>query len=128
MKGFPLVFAFTTLGCVSAAMTCPDRTSTVSYKGLALTGNTAVSCVGSPLGGDLISVSGMDLMALAMMVAPLVAARQPPPAPTPAIVGISAAHGPVTVAPILVTPKGAGYKETRLPPLLIVPVEIPASQ
>jgi hypothetical protein len=62
-------------GCVNISMQCPDKTSTVSYQGLSLTGNTSVSCVGSPLGGDTAVVTGMDLAALAMMVAPLVAAR-----------------------------------------------------
>lgn len=66
-------------GCVNVSMVCPDGQSTVTYRGLSLTGNTAVSCVGSPLGGDTVQVSGLDIAALAMAVAPLVAAPAPAP-------------------------------------------------
>lgn len=68
-------------GCVNVSMTCPDGKSTVTYRSLSLTGNTAVSCVGSPLGGDTVQVSGLDIAALAMAVAPLLAAPAPVPAP-----------------------------------------------
>jgi hypothetical protein len=64
-------------GCMVATLACPDKTSTVSYKGLTLTGATTISCIANPSGGDTISVSGMDILALAAAVAPLVAARQP---------------------------------------------------
>lgn len=66
-------------GCVNATMLCPDKVSKVSYSGLALTSNISVSCVGSPLtGGNVVQVSGVDILALAMAVAPLVAAMPAP--------------------------------------------------
>jgi hypothetical protein len=70
-------------GCVNVSMLCPDGKSTVTYKGVSLTGNTAVSCIGSPLGGDTVQVSGIDIAALALAVAPLLASPAPPPPPSP---------------------------------------------
>jgi hypothetical protein len=64
-------------GCVNVAMLCPDGKSTVTYKGVSLTGATSVSCVGNALGGDSAQVSGLDIAALAAMIAPLVASRPP---------------------------------------------------
>jgi hypothetical protein len=70
-----LAFALSLLlaGCASISMTCPDKVSTVTYKGLSLTGTTSVSCTATP-SGYVAQVSGIDLMALATMVAPIVAA------------------------------------------------------
>ena len=82
-----LFAAWALSGCVNASMTCPDGKSTVTYKGLALTGATSVSCVGSTLGGDTIQVTGLDIAALAAAVAPLVGpailAAHPAPTPVP---------------------------------------------
>jgi hypothetical protein len=85
-RGGPLFFLLLPLlaGCVNVSMLCPDGKSTVTYKGVSLTGNTAVSCIGSPLGGDTVQVSGIDIAALALAVAPLLAAPAPPPPPPPA--------------------------------------------
>jgi len=71
------VFLLFCAGCVNVAMTCPDKVSTVTYKGLALTGTTSVSCMPALNGGYDIEVGGMNLLALAAAVAPLVAAKQP---------------------------------------------------
>jgi hypothetical protein len=65
-------------GCVNVAMTCPDKASTVTYKGLSLTGTTSVSCIPALNGGYTIEVGGMNLLALAAAVAPFVAAKKPP--------------------------------------------------
>jgi hypothetical protein len=73
VKLLPLILALTLAGCVNVSIQCPDKISTVTYKGLSLTGATSVSCVGSPAGGDVVQVSGMDLTALAAELAPLVA-------------------------------------------------------
>ncbi len=64
-------------GCMNVALTCPDKASTVSYRGLGLFGATSVSCTPLPTGGYSIDVSGMNLAALAAMVAPLVMAQHP---------------------------------------------------
>jgi hypothetical protein len=69
-------------GCVNASLLCPDLKSTVSYCGLALTGTTSISCVQSLTGGDVAQVSGLDLSALAAMIAPMVMA-EPQPQRTP---------------------------------------------
>ena len=74
---FLLLAALLLSGCVNIAMTCPDKVSTVSYKGIALTGTTSVSCMPALNGGYDIEVGGMNLLALAAAVAPLVAAKQP---------------------------------------------------
>lgn len=63
-------------GCMNVALTCPDKMSTVSYRGLGLFGATSVSCTPLPTGGYSIDVSGMNLAALAAMVAPLVMAQR----------------------------------------------------
>jgi hypothetical protein len=65
-------------GCINASMACPSGKSTVTYKGVALFGNTAVSCVQSLTGGDIAQISGVDIAALAAMVAPMVLMAQPP--------------------------------------------------
>ena len=70
-------------GCVNVSMTCQDKVSTVTYKGIALTGTTSVSCAPMLNGGYDIEVGGMNLLALAAAVAPLVAAKQPHAAPSP---------------------------------------------
>ena len=75
--GVFLAAALLLSGCVNIAMTCPDKVSTVSYKGIALTGTTSVSCMPALNGGYDIEVGGMNLLALAAAVAPLVAAKQP---------------------------------------------------
>ena len=72
-----VVAALLLSGCVNVSMTCPDKVSTVTYKGIALTGTTSVSCMPSLNGGYDIEVGGMNLLALAAAVAPLVAAKQP---------------------------------------------------
>jgi hypothetical protein len=69
-------------GCVNASLLCPDLKSTVSYCGLALTGTASISCVQSLSGGDVAQVSGLDLSALAAMIAPMVMA-EPQPQRTP---------------------------------------------
>jgi hypothetical protein len=77
-RGGPFLLAALLLsGCVNIAMTCPDKVSTVSYKGIALTGTNSVSCMPALNGGYDIEVGGMNLLALAAAVAPLVAAKQP---------------------------------------------------
>jgi hypothetical protein len=79
-----LLVTFLSSGCVNASMLCPDQKSTVTYKGLALNGTTSVSCVQTLGGGDVAQVSGIDLAALAAMVAPMVLMAQPPaPQSTP---------------------------------------------
>jgi hypothetical protein len=64
-------------GCVNASLVCPDGKSTVTYRGLSLTGSTAVSCVAGANGGDVVQITGVDLIALAAAVAPLVAQKAP---------------------------------------------------
>lgn len=73
-------------GCVNLSMTCPDKVSTVTYKGLSLLGATDVSCVPLPTGGYAIDVSGTNLMALAALVAPLAMAQHPKAQDNPDIV------------------------------------------
>jgi hypothetical protein len=74
-----MVIVFLLTGCINASMLCPDKVSNVSYKGLGLFGTTTVTCAEIPGGGNTVLVSGMDLMALAAMIAPMVAAKIPPP-------------------------------------------------
>jgi hypothetical protein len=68
------LIAATCAACINVSLLCPDARSTVTYRGLSL---TSVSCVGSPLGGDTVQVTGLDIVSLAAAVAPLVAAKQP---------------------------------------------------
>ena len=75
---FLALLALLCAGCVNVAMTCPDKVSTVTYKGLSLTGTTSVSCIPELNGGYAIEVGGMNLLALAAAVAPFVAAKKPP--------------------------------------------------
>lgn len=85
---FAYALAFLTVlsGCVNVSMTCADKVSTVSYKGISLTGNTSVSCIPAPNGGYDIEVGGPNLLALAMAVAPLVAAKPPKAEDDPGVV------------------------------------------
>jgi hypothetical protein len=55
----------------------------VSYQGLALFGTTSVACLSSAL-GDTGQISGLDLAALAAMVAPLIPAAPIGQKPAPA--------------------------------------------
>jgi hypothetical protein len=71
------MFAIVTLGaafsgCSTISVTCPDGKSTASWKGPAIFGNTSVGCAATKTGVTA-SVSGVDVVAIAAAVMPLVA-------------------------------------------------------
>jgi uncharacterized protein YceK len=83
VKRLLVILMLVLTGCSTVSMMCPSGKSTVSYQGLALFGTTSVACLSSAL-GDTAQISGLDLAALAAMVAPLIpatAAQKPAVAP-----------------------------------------------
>ena len=84
-----------TLSCAKISVVSPDGRSTATYDGTSIVGSEDVSC-GQMAGVTTCSVSGQNLSALAMAIAPFLQGTGgtpipvPTPAPTPAITEVPA--------------------------------------
>ena len=83
-----LIFVLATLllaGCSQITIMCPDGKSSASWKGLNILGDTSVTCSTGPT-GDTAAISGLNLLALAAALAPIivpmVGAQMPKSSPT----------------------------------------------
>lgn len=87
MKRIPiLILALALSGCASISITCPDKVSTATYKGISIATGDSVSCA-STANGTTASVTGTNLMAIASAVLPLVQSASASPA-VPAVAGV----------------------------------------